>query len=199
MHLRQADPAVQPFLYPRVFGEQPGIQFKGVHQLLLNDLDRANSSGVLQIYVIGKTVHNDLVSDINHINPPSTLIGTTTSEAYNQFGMRGGQLRYHDGSNGWITTLRGAALNDGRCRLIWARHQNKSIVLGTGTTAYAADTRAGFHTDYTGWNALGAGYGGIDRSVFSFAAVVIIPGPALSTTELKKLNLWARKWGCVSL
>ncbi len=199
LHLRQADAAAQPFLYPRVFGDQPGIELKGVHHLLLNELDRANLGGVLQIYVIGKTTHNDLVADINHINPPATLVGTTTSEAYNEFGMRSGQLRYHDGSKGWITTLRGAGLNDGRCRLLWARHQNKSIVLGTGNTAYAADARAGFHTDYTGWNSLGAGYGTIDRGVFAFGAVVIIPGPALTAAELRKLNVWARKWGCVSL
>lgn len=198
-HLSQTEPAAQPFLYQRVFGEQPGIEFKGAHHLLLDEIDRGISGGVLQMFVIGKTTHNDLIADIGNINPPSTLVGTTNSEAYNEFGLRGGQLRYHDGSGGWIATLRGAALNDGRCRLFWARHQNKSVVLGTGNIAYSADARPRFSTDYTGWNALGAGYGAIDRAVFAFGAVVIIPGPALSATQLRRLNLWARKWGCVSL
>ncbi|GEP45826.1 hypothetical protein BGE01nite_51170 [Brevifollis gellanilyticus] len=53
-------------------------------------------------------------------------------------------------------------------------------------------------TEWTGWNAVGAGYGAVDRGKFALGALVVIPGPVLSAAQMKKLSLWARKWGGVS-
>lgn len=198
-HLRQPDPEAQPFLFANMFGMQPGIEWMGVHHLLLDEIDRAITGGVLQIYVIGKTTHNDLVADTDYVNPPSTIVGNTLYETFNEFGMKGGQLRYHDGSKGWIKVVRGGGYNDGRCRLLWVQHQDKSVRMGAGSYASgAADARAGFSTIYTGWNAVGAGYGAADRGKFALGALVVIPGPLLTPVQLKKLNLWAKKWGSVS-
>ncbi|MES2594694.1 MAG: IPT/TIG domain-containing protein [Verrucomicrobiota bacterium] len=198
-HLGQAEADLQPFLFPNVFGKQPGIEWMGVHYLHLPEVDRGIAAGVLQVYAVIKTTNKDLVADMAPINPPATIIGNTTSETHNQFGIRGGQLSYCDGGGGWRQVNRGGGYNDGRCRLLWVQHQNKSLRMGSGSYASGAtDVRVGFSTDYTGWNAVGAGYGAADRGQFALGALVVIPGPVLAPAQIKKLSLWARKWGSIS-
>ena len=196
--LSQTNALCRPIRFENSFGAQPGVEIMGGEYLSLAANDAGCTNGCFQVYVVGKTVSANTTADTPEYNPPSTLIGTAT-DAFNQFGMKGGALEYLDGVLGWRRTNRGDGLNDGQPRLLWAQHQSGSLKLGVGTRQLGTtDQGVGFDESYTGWSDLGAGMSWDNKAQFTYGAIVVIPDSAIASTNLTKLNKWAQKWGNIS-
>jgi hypothetical protein len=199
-----ATDAQKPILDATTFPSSvPGVVFRDVQRLVkAGTPDRAIAGGVMETWIVGRSLNTDAASENSSAFFGSTVVGNTHAEAYNTpIGFHGDQLASNDGAISWRRHLVGSALCDDRPRLHGTEHQTGSLKLFTGTSQTGTTkTDVGFDTTYTGWNAIGAAINDLDfAKMYALGAVVILKTNAPSSGTFRtKLNKWAKKWGSVT-
>lgn len=196
LSLSQATAGSKFLVDPTALGGNPGLLASAGFMALASP-DRGIAGGVMETWVVGKTLDRDATNDAS--DPASTLVGAANASAYNQaLGLTAGRLRTYDGSISWRFNEGTSVYYDDVVRLMGSEHQNASLKLFRGTTQDGTTkTDVSFSTTWTGWDSLGQGFTGLDLAKsFVYGAVVIIPTSAASSATFRtKLNKWVKKWG----
>ncbi len=205
LSLEQSTDAAKLVRLANDFVAQPGIVGTGAQFMALaSGYDRGISGGVLEEWVIGKKLLDMQQNDNGNI-PITPLVSCAGDQAYNQFGMNGGELTYADLTAGLKEKRSsGALLADGVPRLLGVEHRYvgpsfaSTVKLLVNTAQIGAtDTTLLFTDLYTGWDGIGKCYGSpFTPPTFSFGAVLVLKTSAPSSSDFRaRLRKWAGKWG----
>ena len=191
----QRDPAQAPILDPAAFGRVPGVAFTGKQVLRLAAVEEGTPGGKFEVYVVAKTRNFDDFAE-SPVNAPGTILGNSTDSALGAFGFNGGRLRYvRWGAADWEATDASSALDDDRPRLLGVQHGPRAVKMFVGATQVAKKAVAASVYPSVGWDSIGGGFDGFDRSAFVVGAVVVVRPEQVSSTDfITHLAAWSKKW-----
>lgn len=196
LDLTQGTDAQKPILQAGAFGSKPGLVFSKDQLLVLDAPDRGITSGSFEVWFVGKTLNLDASSEQGP-DPPCTVVGMTDGSTWNNFGFNADALEYAQYAGGYQKHSRGEGYSDDAARLYGIQHVDGALKFWVdGVHVGTTQTEdVGFDADYTGWDALGAGYLEADRGAFVIGALVVRTGAAWGAEEIAKLVQFAGRYG----
>lgn len=210
--LSQGTAGKKPIFDEHGFPSRPGLVFT-LGQVLAMSAEIGLGSGFFEVWAVIRSLNYD-TQFTNSPNPPCVILGNTGSSSWNNFGLNGSTLEYVQANAGYLHTTRGSGLNDDGIHLIRVLHEDdldgplgplvpRVRLYIDGAQAGAEDTAVAFDGNYTGWNAVGAGFSAIapesadsDFGEFIIGAVVVRTiGSPWGTTETNKMLEYMRNFG----